>query len=144
CVSLAIGFVACAYEPVKVPPGAGGTGNPSTGGNSVTGGSSSGGSSGASNGGSMVSGGAGPTGGTGNLSGEGGGGGPPAPTNPNLTFTKIQIHNRFLAEAVAVGDYNKDGTLDIAAGRRWYQGPFAPGYNVAMGEHPYRDGHEYL
>jgi hypothetical protein len=34
--------------------------------------------------------------------------------------------------------------LDIAAGRRWYAGPFGPNYNLATGEHIYRDGHEDL
>jgi hypothetical protein len=56
----------------------------------------------------------------------------------------VTIHNRFLAESVAIGDFNHDGIPDIAAGRRWYAGPFAPGYNVSAGEHPYRDGHEDL
>jgi hypothetical protein len=66
------------------------------------------------------------------------------PTNPNLTYTKITIHTRFLAESVAVGDFNHDGTLDVAAGKRWYSGPFAPGYNTSAGEHIYRDGHDDL
>jgi hypothetical protein len=73
-----------------------------------------------------------------------GAGGPPKPRNAGLSFTKITVHTRFLAESVAIGDFNKDGNLDVAAGRRWYAGPFAPGYNVAAGEHIYRDGHEDL
>jgi hypothetical protein len=72
------------------------------------------------------------------------GGGPPKPTNPNLSYTKLTLHTRFLAESVAIGDFNHDGTLDIAAGKRWYAGPFGPNYNVAAGEHIYRDGHEDL
>ena len=66
------------------------------------------------------------------------------PTNPNLTYTRITIHNRFLAESVAISDFDHDGNLDIAAGRRWYAGPFGPNYNVATGERIYRDGHEDL
>jgi hypothetical protein len=72
------------------------------------------------------------------------GGAPPKAANRNLTFTKITIHTRFLAESVAIGDYNHDGVLDIAAGRRWYAGPFMPGYNTPAGEHIYRDGHDDL
>ena len=66
------------------------------------------------------------------------------PTNPNLTYTRLTIHNRFLAESVAISDFDHDGNLDIAAGRRWYAGPFGPNYNLATGEHIYRDGHEDL
>src|SRR5437762_1626246 len=43
-----------------------------------------------------------------------------------------------------LGDFNHDGILDIAAGRRWYAGPFGPNYNLSTGEHIYRDGHEDL
>jgi hypothetical protein len=74
----------------------------------------------------------------------GAGGGAPMPNNPNLTYTKLTLHTRFLAESVAIGDYNHDGVLDIAAGKRWYAGPFGPNYNTAANEHIYRDGHEDL
>jgi len=59
----------------------------------------------------------------------------------SLTYTKVTVHTRFLAESVAVGDFNKDGTLDIASGRRWYQGP---NYADTASVHVYRDGHEDL
>ncbi len=142
----------CAYKPVTLPADGsnggsgqvanGGSGQVTNGGTSSVAGSSTptGGSS-TPTGGSVAMGGSDSTAGS-NMGGSGGGA--PTPTNPNLTFTKITLHTRFLAEAVAVGDFNKDGTLDIAAGRRWYQGPFAPGYDVAAGEHQYRDGHEDL
>jgi hypothetical protein len=145
--TVAVIAVACAYKPVTVPDmGGAGTAPSSTGGSpsgpNGTAGSTTAGSS------PVTTGGAQPSAGTQNsAAGSGGssmGGGAPAATNPNFTFTKITLHTRFLAEAVAIGDYNKDGTLDIAAGRRWYAGPFAPNYNVAAGEHAYRDGHEDL
>ena len=143
--------LACAYKPVTIPADAvGGSGTTQTGtsGSSPSGGAPGTAGSGVSTAGSGVAmGGGAPNGGsdsTGAGTGGAGGGGAPTPKNPNLTYTKIQLHNRFLAEAVAVGDFNKDGMLDIAAGRRWYAGPFAPNYNVAAGEHMYRDGHEDL
>jgi hypothetical protein len=71
-------------------------------------------------------------------------GAPPTLKNPNLAYTKVTVHTRFLAESVAVGDFNHDGTPDLAAGKRWYAGPFAPGYNTAAGEHVYREGHDDL
>jgi hypothetical protein len=116
-----------------------------TGSVTTTGPASTTGSGGSSVDASVTGGSGGSTGGASGMDASAGaGGGPPKATNPNLTYTKITIHNRFLAEAVAIGDYNKDGILDIAAGRRWYAGPFVPNYNVAMGEHTYRDGHEDL
>ncbi|HVU49426.1 MAG TPA: VCBS repeat-containing protein [Polyangia bacterium] len=61
-----------------------------------------------------------------------------------LTYTKIIIHSRFLAESCSIGDYNNDGVPDISSGRRWWPGPFTPGYNGAMMEHIYRGGHDDL
>ncbi len=157
---LAMLCAACAYKPVELPPAASGGSTPinmggsapASGGMPSTAGTSSNqGGSVVANAGSSSTGGSGSSiggvgvGGSGGTDATGGtGGAPPQPVNPNLTFTKITIHTRFLAEAVAVGDFNKDGTLDIAAGRRWYAGPFAPNYNAAAGEHQYRDGHEDL
>ncbi len=56
----------------------------------------------------------------------------------NLTFQKIIVHERFLAESASIGDFNKDGNPDITSGRRWYEGP---AFTV---EHPFRGGHEEL
>jgi hypothetical protein len=155
--ALLLVFAACGYTPVTLPQGGAGGGSTAgsgqvqTGGSAVSNGASSSVGGGVlptgGSGGSATNGGAAPVGGSQAASGAGGssmGGGPPKLVNPNLTFTKIQIHNRFLAEAVAIGDFDKDGTLDIAAGRRWYKGPFVPGYNAATGEHFYRPGHEDL
>jgi len=149
--ALLLGQLDCSYQPVTLPAGAGTSSGPQT---PVGGSASSTGGATTSVGGSVANGGTGqasggnaPSGGSdANTAGSGGsaGGGAPTPTNPNLTFTKLTLHNRFLAEAVAVGDFNKDGTLDIAAGRRWYAGPFTATYDLAAGEHPYRDGHEDL
>jgi hypothetical protein len=55
-----------------------------------------------------------------------------------LTFQKIIVNERFLAESAAIGDFNKDGNPDITSGRRWYEGPT---FTV---EHPFRGGHEEL
>jgi hypothetical protein len=55
-----------------------------------------------------------------------------------LTYQKLQVHDRFLAESCAIGDYNNDGDPDISSGRRWYEGPtFAT-------EHIFRGGHDDL
>jgi hypothetical protein len=41
----------------------------------------------------------------------------------SVRFKKTQLDARFRSEGVAVGDYNKDGKLDIAAGYVWYSAP---------------------
>ena len=38
-------------------------------------------------------------------------------------FERIQLDATFRAEGVAVGDFNKDGKLDVAAGDVWYAAP---------------------
>jgi hypothetical protein len=164
CALVSAGF-GCAYKAVTLPPsGAGGNGGSSSAGATASqgtaGGSGAAGSAGSSStgtgGAAGVTGASGTGGSPGDASAGSGGTGSGAdasagaggaltqPTNPNLTYTKITLHTRFLAESVAVGDFNHDGTLDVAAGKRWYSGPFAPGYNTAGGEHIYRDGHDDL
>jgi hypothetical protein len=65
------------------------------------------------------------------------------PTAPGkLTYTKVTLHDRFLAESCSIADYNEDGEPDVSAGRRWYQGPFGPGMPVV--EHIFRGGHDDL
>src|SRR5215210_5814450 len=38
-------------------------------------------------------------------------------------FRKITLSNEFFSEGATVGDFNKDGKLDYAAGPFWYEGP---------------------
>ena len=162
CAALVLLVGACAYKAPVVPTGGGGAGATGSAGSSgaagATGGTvetgpGAGGTAGTAVGGGTDAAAGTTTGGAGNGvdagAGSGGaaggtGAGGATPLNPNLTYTKITLHTRFLAESVAVGDFNHDGTLDIAAGKRWYAGPFAPGYNTAGGEHIYRDGHDDL
>lgn len=40
-----------------------------------------------------------------------------------IKFKKTQLDPKFRSEGVAVGDYNKDGKADIAAGYAWYEAP---------------------
>lgn len=59
-----------------------------------------------------------------------------------LTYTKVEIHKRFLAESCAIADYNGDDIPDVSSGRRWYEGPFGAG--AAIKEHIFRGGHDDL
>src|SRR5215217_2470110 len=38
-------------------------------------------------------------------------------------FKRIKLSDQFFSEGAAYGDINKDGTLDVAAGPYWYEGP---------------------
>jgi hypothetical protein len=38
-------------------------------------------------------------------------------------FTKTQISTEFYAEGAAIGDFNKDGKMDVIVGPYWYEGP---------------------
>ncbi len=42
---------------------------------------------------------------------------------PKITFRKTQLDAKFRSEGVAVGDFNRDGKQDIAAGFVWYEAP---------------------
>jgi len=42
---------------------------------------------------------------------------------PAIRFAKRQLDPKFRSEGVAVGDFNKDGKMDIAAGFVWYEAP---------------------
>jgi len=46
-----------------------------------------------------------------------------AAAEPNIRFKKVQLDAKFRSEGVAVGDFNKDGKQDIAAGFVWYEAP---------------------
>ena len=41
----------------------------------------------------------------------------------NPTWKKLQLSDKFYCEGADVGDFNKDGKLDIASGPYWYEGP---------------------
>lgn len=43
--------------------------------------------------------------------------------DPAISFTRVQLDDRFRSEGVAVGDFNGDGQPDIAAGFVWYEAP---------------------
>lgn len=40
-----------------------------------------------------------------------------------ISFKKIRLDAKFRSEGVAVADFNRDGKLDVAAGRVWYEAP---------------------
>jgi hypothetical protein len=42
---------------------------------------------------------------------------------PKIRFVKTVLDEKFRSEGVAVGDFNKDGKHDIAAGYVWYEAP---------------------
>ena len=39
------------------------------------------------------------------------------------TFHKIQLSDQFWSEGASVGDFNRDGVLDVVAGPYWWEGP---------------------
>jgi hypothetical protein len=46
----------------------------------------------------------------------------PAEDGPAL-FKRIPVSDQFYAEGAAIGDFNKDGKMDVAIGPFWYEGP---------------------
>ena len=40
-----------------------------------------------------------------------------------LPFERKQLSDKFFAEGVSIGDFNKDGTADVVSGPYWYAGP---------------------
>lgn len=55
-----------------------------------------------------------------------------------LTYTKITVHDRHLAESCSIADYNNDGIPDVSSGRRWFEGP------AFTTPHIFRGGHDDL
>jgi len=51
------------------------------------------------------------------------GAGGAAPKMGSLNFTRKDLHNLNLAEAVAIADYNHDGKPDLLSGPFWWEGP---------------------
>ena len=41
----------------------------------------------------------------------------------DIKFTRIDVTDEFLCEGADIGDFNKDGKMDIAAGPYWFEGP---------------------
>ena len=39
------------------------------------------------------------------------------------SFRKIQVSDKFWSEGAAIGDFNRDGQMDIVSGPFWYEGP---------------------
>jgi hypothetical protein len=42
---------------------------------------------------------------------------------PELTWKKLILSDKFYCEGANVGDFNKDGKLDVVSGPYWYEGP---------------------
>ncbi|MCH8922349.1 MAG: VCBS repeat-containing protein [Planctomycetes bacterium] len=47
-----------------------------------------------------------------------------------ISFKKYQLDDKFRSEGVCVGDFNRDGKLDIAAGSVWFSAPDWKRHNV--------------
>ena len=45
-----------------------------------------------------------------------------AEDQPQL-FKKTQLTDQFYSEGAAIGDFNKDGKMDVIIGPYWYEGP---------------------
>jgi hypothetical protein len=44
-------------------------------------------------------------------------------SEPKIRFERTRLDEKFRSEGVTVGDFNRDGRMDIAAGFVWYQAP---------------------
>ena len=54
-----------------------------------------------------------------------------SPVYAQVTFKKITLSDKFVGEGVSVGDFNKDGHLDVAAGPFLWMGPnFSTRYKI--------------
>jgi len=51
----------------------------------------------------------------------------------SIRFERHQLDDKFRSEGVAVGDFNQDGKLDIAAGFVWYEAPDWKMHTIATG-----------
>ncbi len=47
----------------------------------------------------------------------------PGGAKRDFTFKRIQLSDKFYAEGASVGDFNRDGNMDVAAGPFWFAGP---------------------
>jgi len=56
------------------------------------------------------------------------------------TWKKIQISDKFYAEGANVGDFNKDGKMDVVAGPYWIEGPDFTVKHAFMEEKAYDPG----
>src|SRR3989338_8784904 len=66
-----------------------------------------------------------------------------AQTNP-ITFKKINLHILFLGEGVTVGDFNKDGKMDVAAGvDLWYGPEFTQKVKYGIGAETFNGANGY-
>ena len=56
------------------------------------------------------------------------------PKEENIRFTKTKLDHKYRSEGVAVGDFNRDGHLDVAAGSLYYAAP--EWHKVPFGKEP--------
>ena len=59
------------------------------------------------------------------------------------TWKKIKITDKFYAEGANVGDFNKDGKMDVVAGPYWIEGPDFTKTHVFMAEEKAYDPNSY-
>src|SRR5438477_3197068 len=59
------------------------------------------------------------------------------------TWKKIKVTDKFYAEGAYVGDFNKDGKMDVVAGPYWIEGPDFTKMHVFMAEEKAYDPNGY-